>query len=593
MLRPVSILTACSFFLASIQVAHGQSAISYVYDEIGRLTGIIDSSGNAARYSYDAVGNITSIVRFTSSQTSILQFTPTRGLPGTTVTITGTGFSATPSQDSVSFNGTPATIGSATPTQLIVTVPTGATTGPITVTSPTGSVTSAASFIVPGDATANITIGGASATIAIEASGQKAAISFSGTAGQSVSALLTGVSIPSSSVSILNPDGSTLVGPLTMGSSGLFIDPFILPTTGTYTATVTPQNSLTGSFTITLYSVTDVTTSVTPGGAGSSPTIVTTTVPGQNVRLTFAGTSGQKISAILNAPSTQVSISVLNPDGTTLSGPTQVSGSGGFLDAVTLGANGTYTILIDPPGPATGVFEVTVYNIVDVTCPVNGQASTTVPGQNITCSFSGTAGQVVSFDVGDPGVYTQVTPFAVQVTIFNPDSSVLATSGMMTKLALPDQLEGEAFIDATVLPATGTYSILINPAGTYTGYFSTQLDFVPSNASGTVTVGGSPTTINITVPGQNGSVTFSGTASQSVTVHAPNNLNANSNIFSCYATVELIAPDSTVLVSQTAACPATTFDLPSQTLPMTGTYTILVNPLLTATGPATVSVTTP
>jgi YD repeat-containing protein len=125
-----------------------QSGVQYVYDALGRLIGVIDASGNAAAYSYDAVGNITAITRYTNSQVSILQFTPTSGPIGTTVTIYGTGFSSNPSQDTASFNGVTASIISATQNQLVTTVPTGATTGTLSVTSPNGSFTSTQQFTV-------------------------------------------------------------------------------------------------------------------------------------------------------------------------------------------------------------------------------------------------------------------------------------------------------------------------------------------------------------------------------------------------------------------------------------------------------------
>ncbi len=38
----------------------------YFYDELGRLVGVIDGSGNVAVYNYDAVGNLLSIERFTT-----------------------------------------------------------------------------------------------------------------------------------------------------------------------------------------------------------------------------------------------------------------------------------------------------------------------------------------------------------------------------------------------------------------------------------------------------------------------------------------------------------------------------------------------
>src|SRR5215470_6159005 len=72
-----------------------QSTIQYVYDELGRLIAVIDSNGDTATYTYDAVGNVLSIARHATTQVSVIAFSPTAGPVGTTVTIDGTGFSAT------------------------------------------------------------------------------------------------------------------------------------------------------------------------------------------------------------------------------------------------------------------------------------------------------------------------------------------------------------------------------------------------------------------------------------------------------------------------------------------------------------------
>ncbi|HEY9045828.1 MAG TPA: FG-GAP-like repeat-containing protein [Ohtaekwangia sp.] len=63
----------------------------------------------------------------------ITSFTPRNGLPGTTVTITGSNFHTTIAQNSVYFSGVKATVTAATATQLTVNVPAGAPQGPITV----------------------------------------------------------------------------------------------------------------------------------------------------------------------------------------------------------------------------------------------------------------------------------------------------------------------------------------------------------------------------------------------------------------------------------------------------------------------------
>ena len=79
---------------------------------------------------------------------SITDFSPAEGVVGTTVTITGTNFSTTVSSNTVTFNGTTATVTAATATQLTVTVPTGATTGKISVTVSGNTATSTSSFTV-------------------------------------------------------------------------------------------------------------------------------------------------------------------------------------------------------------------------------------------------------------------------------------------------------------------------------------------------------------------------------------------------------------------------------------------------------------
>jgi gliding motility-associated-like protein len=64
---------------------------------------------------------------------TISSFNPSSGLVGSTVVITGTNFSTVPANNTVSFNGTPATVTLASATSLTVTVPIGATSGLISV----------------------------------------------------------------------------------------------------------------------------------------------------------------------------------------------------------------------------------------------------------------------------------------------------------------------------------------------------------------------------------------------------------------------------------------------------------------------------
>ncbi|MBS1487990.1 MAG: VCBS repeat-containing protein [Bacteroidetes bacterium] len=82
-------------------------------------------------------GSIDNVVMNTLSPPSpptITSFSPSSGLPGTPVTLTGTNFNTTASQNIVYFNGSKASVVSATATQLIVTSPSKISYGAITVT---------------------------------------------------------------------------------------------------------------------------------------------------------------------------------------------------------------------------------------------------------------------------------------------------------------------------------------------------------------------------------------------------------------------------------------------------------------------------
>lgn len=128
------------------------------------LDGSVDSafiSPLTSPYAADAIlqpdGNLvlaasfpdgTSLRRLLLPQLSIQSFTPTEGVAGTPVTISGTEFSTSPTNNIIKFNGTEAIVTSSTTTSITTTVPAGATTGTITVILGTKTVTSADAFTV-------------------------------------------------------------------------------------------------------------------------------------------------------------------------------------------------------------------------------------------------------------------------------------------------------------------------------------------------------------------------------------------------------------------------------------------------------------
>jgi YD repeat-containing protein len=124
------------------EIGYGSPKTPYVYDELGRPVQVVSSDlGLSATY-YDAVGNPLSITVNTARRRRgggpavvISEIYPDEGTVGTQVTICGSGFRPTASSDSVTFNGTTATIGSGSANSIVATVPSGATTGQATVTS--------------------------------------------------------------------------------------------------------------------------------------------------------------------------------------------------------------------------------------------------------------------------------------------------------------------------------------------------------------------------------------------------------------------------------------------------------------------------
>lgn len=131
------------------EVVYAQGGTTrYVYDNNGRLRGVIAPNGEANIYEYDAAGNITAIRHLTADDLEIIEFTPHEGAIGTQVTVFGAGFGGTVSN--VAFNGINAPIISQTPTSVVAIVPAGATTGAISITSPRGTRTTTDPFTVKG-----------------------------------------------------------------------------------------------------------------------------------------------------------------------------------------------------------------------------------------------------------------------------------------------------------------------------------------------------------------------------------------------------------------------------------------------------------
>ncbi|HEX8065425.1 MAG TPA: IPT/TIG domain-containing protein, partial [Thermoleophilaceae bacterium] len=361
------------------------TAIRYVYDEAGRLKAVSDPATQTATYRWDPVGNLLAIGRLPSSSTSVIQLAPSRGAVGSTVTILGTGFSTTASQNAVKFNGTSATVSSATKTELVVTVPSGATSGAVSVTAPGGTATSDAPFTVAGPDTPSIT----GVTPHLAAAGQSIAVSGArfetSIAANKVAVNQTRVDLASATASALDfkAPGATGSGPVSVATpNGKATGPDLF---------IPPQG----------YGVGDV-AGTARTTLGSYKTINFTTA-GKIALIAFDGQAGQVVSLKGTAVTASSYLSLIGPNGQELTGSQGYVGQDGdFTEGTELPTTGTYTILVRPNESETGSIRVTPYadgphpKIVPTSAGAVKDFNLQGPGLRGIVRFDGSAGQRIA-----------------------------------------------------------------------------------------------------------------------------------------------------------------------------------------------------
>jgi YD repeat-containing protein len=535
--------------------------VLYAYDELGRLVQVTDPSGDLAIYRYDAVGNITAIERPGANVISISDFTPNGGPVGTVVTIDGSGFSTTPSQNVVKFNGTNAVVTSATATQIATTVPAGSSDGTITVTVGTITGTSLTPFDVTTATTPTVT--GFSPTTA--ASGT--AVTVNGTNFETV---------PGNDNLRLNLSPSQVASATT-----------------TAIQTTVPPSATTGRVSV-----------ATPNGTGVSanylwiapppyllpalgPTIsallnadipVSSVPIDQIALLAFEGTESQRIAVNVTGVNGSANVQLYTPFGAVIKTLTVVGS--GFLDTVTLRWTGTYSVVFDPltSAPMAGTFHI--FDVpADFTSPIAFSTPLLVPtvgqlaaGQNARLTFTGTAGHRLSLDESG------FNCFASNTSILAPGGAVLATTCAGT------------FIEPSApLAVTGTYTVLVDPKDASTGSTTLTLYDVPADGTGTLAINDPSTTVSLQTPGQNAFYTFSGSNAQSIRVQLGGGITGT---FPC-VTMSLLRPNGTggfTQLTQSSGCGG--FDF-TYTLPAADTYTIKIDPIGNSKGSATVRVISP
>lgn len=459
-------------------------AAHYRYDANGRLTAVLSPTGEAVTYSYDPAGNFTSITRYAANQLSILDFTPGSGSVGTQVTIYGTGFSTTPSSNTVKFNNVNASVTAATNIQLTVTVPAGATTGTISVTNANGSINSSNQFFISAESlyfTGQINFG-ETKTLPNSQPNQSALLTFNGVSGQRVSLLADQVSPFSGAgaMSLVSPSGVTLAtAPIqSQGGAGVtfgFMEPQTLSASGAYSIIINPTDTSPVTMNITLYDVPADIIGNIPSNGSAYPLSFT---PGQNARPTFSGVVGQKVSLLASQAVTTIfltDLAIIKPDGSNLITDSLGNPESVFIEPVILPVNGVYTILVDPKFNKT---RETILNLYDVPPDVSGTLTVQAPTPPPTLSpvTIPTPGQAANLTFSVSGSQ-QVTIHIRNLAIggFNAPSTLTLSTQGGTQIHTQTINSNADYDIQKTLPAAGTYVIKIDPQKAATGSLNIYL----------------------------------------------------------------------------------------------------------------------
>jgi hypothetical protein len=423
-------------------------------------------------------------------------------------------------------------------------------------------------YNVPPDASASAVLGGAPGTVTTTVPGQDAFVTFNGLAGHRVALSLTGVTVSAGNVTVKNPDDSVLAPQRAFAKADSFIDPLDLPANGTYKVVLDPKAKAVGSVTVTAYDVpADTSAALTLG----TPATGTVSVPGQRAKFTFTGTTGQRVSLQVQSSDFNGTISLLKPDVSTLASML-VSPAGGFLDTVVLPANGTYTVVVDPSGDQTGAASFVAYDVpADQTQAITAggpavTVTTTVPGQNGYLTFTGTAGQKVSVLVSN---VSGVDP--AELNLLKPDGTPAIPAPITVT-------SSGAWLQTTTLPVAGVYKILLDPQQGNVGSADVNLFTVPPDLSGTITPG-TPLTVTTTAPGQNAKYTFTGVLNQRMSLNL-------TGVTITSVKVSILKPDNTTLATKTVGTSGGFIE--PVTLPVGGTYKVVVDPQSSYYGSVTV-----
>jgi YD repeat-containing protein len=519
-------------------------AYDFAYDERGRLVSVAAPTGESAQYVYDAAGNILEIRRFAAGTLTIMGFFPSSGGIGQVVTVIGAGFSTTPAQNTLQLNGLAATVLSSTSTQLTFAVPTGATTGPISVTVGTSTATTGTNVFTVTNPTVAITdfspkLGRAGTLVAISGQGFDTLPAnnrvYIGRALATVSTPSTTTSLQAV-VSCSGPPGQIRVAS-PLGSATSTADFYFLP--GTYSASDIAS-----------------TDRMQIGGPTKRLNIPTA---GKTFLVIFDANQGQILTAFVSTITLAGTtlINLYGPDSSPLISSSVTQGGAFKLDFGQLSSTGTYTIAVQAAATSTGSVDLQLLPEATGVLTIDGPAMaiTQAMGQNGRYTFSANANDLVSLSV--TSFATNPAGGNVSLYVYSPNGTSIWSDWASNRNWQLPQL------------AAGIYTLRVIPSD-YRGVSFTASLSHP--LTGTLTLDGPATRYQTSRVGQWGEYTFTGTAGQNLTMQATAGPTYPTGIV-----LRIFLPDGSLMTSATLNSNTDIkFDLAP--LAATGTYRVELQP---------------
>ncbi|WP_422738613.1 VWD domain-containing protein [Micromonospora sp. WMMD729] len=286
-------------------------------------------------------------------------------------------------------------------------------------------------------------------------------LTFSGRAGDSVFVDVTAPGMADRcSPYVLTDPSDRLIGAGCAIDGVAYIDRVELTTTGTYVVRVTAAPGDTGRAAVRVYVTRDVDGTLQANGPEVTATLE---LPGAWARYRFTGQQGERVYVEVptsTLPNQCSPLELRDTQDRLLSSGCVINGVG-EIDGTVLPADGRYTVVVDPTGRTTGATTLRLVSSRDraATIAVGGPpvvATVDQPGAVTSYRFTVGAGTSVSLTATAATLPDQCGVLELRA----PDGSLI-TSGCV--------INGAGDIGPTTLPASGTYTVVVNPSGPATG----------------------------------------------------------------------------------------------------------------------------